>query len=529
MNIDFEPATQFAVDREARTISGLVIPYGAIGRTKGQRYTFMANSVRFDRPPVLLRDHTASSAIGRAIDMKESDAGWWMKFSVANTVAGNEALHLADQQILTGFSVGIQEYDNGGIRRGKGAYEVTGSTAHEVSLTAIPAFDDARVDAVHFNSEGINMPDTDEGQAPAPVALDFSGLAPAIAEAFAALPSQTPAEMPAGRAQVNEPLPYRFDGTMGEYDFSTDLHAWSMGNSEAGQRVNDFYAQAFAVATTDVNEINPTIQRPDMYVDNLERDYPIWNAIYKGSVPNGVTAFQFAKFNSSSGLVGEHTEGVEPTPGAFALEGQTVQPTTVSGKLVLNREVWDQGGNPALSQLIAREIQREYYKALEVYAVEKLDALSPTAIALSGTDVALQTSLINSLSGLGYTLGGNRFRDFFLAQNLFTAMAGATSDDGRTLFPVLAPQNATGTTNGFFTEVQVGGLTAKQAWALEVANGGDGSSYLFDRNDVWGWATPPQRIDMPNIAVATVSIGVWGYKAFANTRLSAIREVTYAG
>jgi hypothetical protein len=128
---------------------------------------------------------------------------------------------------------------------------------------------------------------------------------------------------------------------------------------------------------------------------------------------------------------------------------------------------------------------------------------------------------------LQYIRGGNRFQDFYIASDLYGALAGAVDDDGRKLYPIVAPQNANGTAAPDFSYIQIGSLRARPAWALEVANGGDGSSYLFNSGDVHGWATAPRRLDF-QYQVKSVWLGVWGHVATANTRLAGVREVTYS-
>jgi len=327
--------------------------------------------------------------------------------------------------------------------------------------------------------------------------------------------------------EVHEPLLYRFDGSAAEYDFSSDvIKAGRHKDGAAAQRLEQFMGEVFAVATTDVNELNPTIQRPDMYVDQLEFVYPIWNAIQKGTLTDQ-TPFTLPKFNASAGLVADHVEGVSPTPGSFSTTGQTITPSPVSGRVEIAREVMDQGGNPKFSSILWRQVVRAYYEGLEVAAVAMLDALSPTAIALNGVDSDLDADLTANLTLLSFIRGGNRFRDFYLSSGLFSGLTGAVDDVGRKLFPVLVAQNATGSTDGFFGQVMVGTLPAKPSWALEAGNGGDGSSYLFNREDVHAWASAPRRLDF-EYRVEFIDLAVWGYKALANTRLDGVREVTYA-
>jgi hypothetical protein len=91
----------------------------------------------------------------------------------------------------------------------------------------------------------------------------------------------------------------------------------------------------------------------------------------------------------------------------------------------------------------------------------------------------------------------------------------------------LGAQNATGTTNEFFSAVLVAGLVGRPAWALAATSANSANSFLFDRNDVSGWATPPQRLTFDNIAISDIHLGIWGYKALANTDLTGVRKIAY--
>jgi hypothetical protein len=99
-------------------------------------------------------------------------------------------------------------------------------------------------------------------------------------------------------------------------------------------------------------------------------------------------------------------------------------------------------------------------------------------------------------------------------------------DNGRRLYPIIVPTNTGGSTAADYSFIQVGSLQARPAWATEVANGGDGSSYLFNRSDCHGWASPPRKLDF-EYEVKSVWLGVWGYQVCANTRLAGVREITY--
>jgi len=351
-----------------------------------------------------------------------------------------------------------------------------------------------------------------------------------------------PTRRPAGPARVVEPEPYTFDakGNLrpGKFDFSTDVISGFQGDAEALERATNWmhkqFADAdrrrveFATAMTDVASLNPNKQRPDMYVDQQEFEYPIWNAINKGTIADA-TPFVLPKFSTSSGLVAANVENTEPTPGVFTATSQTITPAAISGKVEISREAWDQGGNPQLSGLIWRQMVRAWFEALEAAAVAMLEAAAPTTITITtaAADSALEASLTSQLAPLQYVRGGFRMRDAFAQVDLYKALIAAKDSSGRKLFPVLGAQNATGTTQDFFSALLVAGLVFRPAWALAATSANSSNSYLFDRGDVSGWATAPQRLTFENISVAKIHMGIWGYRAMAITDITGVRRLAY--
>jgi hypothetical protein len=347
-------------------------------------------------------------------------------------------------------------------------------------------------------------------------------------------------------AVVREPEPYRisFDRRTGDaimqrgsHDFSGDMITALRDNDKAAADrslafVQKRMAAQFNIATTDVDETNPTRQRPDMYVDQREYKYPIWSAINKGSLTD-ITPFTFPKFNSASGLVGAHTPGTEPSTGSFTTTGQTVTPTGYSGKARINREVWDQGGNPQTSTLIWNQIVRGVNEALEAAAVTELNAGSFTAIATltagnADTGQTLAAELGAGMAKLQFARGGFAFTDTFGQADLYLAIAAALADDGRPMFPMVGPTNVNGTAQSRFGRIDMNGMPIDPAWALAAAGQSAATkSYMLDRQSVHGWASPPLKLTLDQIAVAYVDLGVWGYQATAVSDVNGVRTITW--
>jgi HK97 family phage prohead protease len=557
------PVTGFSVNRDARTIEGTALPYGQIGAKYGLKFRFDRGSLQWTDPGrvKLLRDHDSGQAIGRATKLTDTAAGLQVRFSVARGVQGDEALSLAEDGVLDGFSVGVDfdvAVDTVPDPRNKGVTLVRRADLREVSLTAMPAFDSARVTKVAASrTGGDTVPEdtttepTTAPAAPAVVpgpALTFD--AATVAQLLAAVqagasPLGTPQPAPEARqfvnpvrptasTAVNEELPYRFDRkgnlTRGpQYDFSRDLIAGLKdGDQEALHRAETFMRAAFDTQTTDVTALNPNQQRPDLYVDQKDFSYPIWDAIDKGTLADQ-TPFVLPKFNTASGLVAAHTQAVEPSLGTFTATSQTITPSALSGKVSITREAWDQGGNPQLSGIIWRQMTKAWYEALEAAAVTLLEGLAPTTITLTlaSQDDVLVGDLEAALAALQYIRGGFRFRDFFLQVDLYKKLIAAVDANGRKLLPIINPTNANGQVSEFYGDVAVGGLRGRPAWATAASAATATNSFLFDRNDVSGWATAPQRLTFENVEVRYVHVGIWGYKALANTDLTGVRKISY--
>lgn len=543
MTLNLEAPTsgaEFSVDTERRRIRGLVLPWGAVGASGGRRWSFSRDSVTFgDVGRVkLLAGHDWKQAIGRAVSLESTPAGLVGEFSVARGAEGDRALSLAEDGVWDGLSAGL----GNGLEAdadADGIYRVTSAPLREVSLTPCPAYDDARVTEVaasaHPTSEGSNMPETQTAEPTALALSDESltalttALGNGIAAGFANLsdPQAGARETVAAghsRTSVNEAPMYRFDGIAGQRCFVDDLAAANRGDSEARQRIDEFTTAAFAVTSANVGSLNPTKNRPELFVPNLTYSRPLWDSVSTGTVEDR-TPFTVPKFASASGLVGAHTEGTEPTPGSFSATSQTINPSAVSGKIEINREVLDAGGSPQADTIIWGEMLAAYYEAIEARIATTLNAITTPEVNFAGaTNAALVDAAQNVLVGLQFVRGGNRFTRLVLDGSLFPALVNAADSTGRKLLPVLGATNAQGQTDAGFSAVQLGNLTGRAAWAL--GSGNAAKSFLFVPSSVWAWASAPRKFVF-EYQIKSIDIGVWGYGATAVLRDSDVRPLDY--
>ncbi|MFT4010874.1 MAG: HK97 family phage prohead protease [Nocardioidaceae bacterium] len=524
----------FEVDEAKRTIKGLAVPYGVAGSSRGQMWQFSKGALAIPSDPSrvkILIGHDFTRAVGVATSFEDTDQGLYVTARIARGAAGDEALSMAAEGVWDGLSIGLGE----GIkatRRG-GVNHATAAPMREISITPMPSFESARITSVAASAaqEGTTMT-TDTAEVTTPEGVDFSALTTtlkdAIAEGFSSiqLPGREVVSAAAGGAVVTrEELPYRFDGGRAEHSFSQDIKdAYFSHDAEAMGRLNGFLEEAFAVTTGNTTALNPTQNRPELYVPNLQYSRPLWDAVTTGTVDD-VTPFTVPKFSSAAGLVGDHTQGTEPTPGTFTATAQTITPSAMSGKIEINREVWDAGGTPQADQIIWNEMVGGYFEAIETKIATALNAITTTELNLaSAVDGALVDALTAYFAGLQFERGGNRFTGFVADGMLFPALVAAKDDAGRNLLPVVGPANAEGTVSGGFDTVQLGNQAIRAAWALGATNASN--SYSFVPSSVYCWASAPKKFTF-EYQVKSIDMAIWGYAATAITRDSDVKPIDY--
>lgn len=588
--------TTFAVKADRRTITGTAMLYGVEADNGSGKFTFARGSLNWNKAQVsrvkFLRDHNWSSLLGAATILNDLGDRVEATFKVARGAAGDQALAEAEDGALDGLSVGIDilEWEESP----SGGFHVTKARLNEVSLTPRPAFDDARLTKVTASKKDtITVEETvTEEITPDVPAIDVDAVVAAalskhdeatearINEAVSAalskvtpvavveapvvepkeevtlsVESEKPAvvnpvrDLPSASFEVAEKSAYRFDRagrfSKGEHEFSTDLAEMlkrgdSTGeNTEFGKRVMEHIRESFAVTSTGVASLNPAINRPDLYVNPPGNRTPLWDLINKGDLPNGLQPFTLPKFATGTGLVAAHVEGTEPTPGAFTTTSQTITPSALSGKVQVSREVFDMGGNPAISNLIWDRMVRVYSESLEAAAATHVGTLTAAAdITLAGgagTDAAVIASLQSGIVGLNFAPAYD-FSAFAVERVLYAKLANLLSSDGRPVFPALGASNSNGTVGNLFQSLNINGLRGIPVGALASTPAALNSSWIFDPSTIHGYATAPQRLEFAGSTGAAgtvygpvqgVDLALFGYSAFANTDIGGVRQVTF--
>lgn len=173
---DPDAYASFRVNETKRTISGMVVPWGKIAVSRGSRWRFSENSLRWTDPSriKLNMGHDRMQTIGAAIGpLRVTSEGLDVTFRVANVAEGDRALALAASKAWDGLSIEIDFDDDFGDDWQTDPDDRTTRLVRQarlmaVALTPMPAFDDARVAAVAASKDQTERNhDGPEGQRPA--------------------------------------------------------------------------------------------------------------------------------------------------------------------------------------------------------------------------------------------------------------------------------------------------------------------------------------------------------------------------
>jgi HK97 family phage prohead protease len=448
-------AESFRASTERRTVSGIAVPWGRIAKSNFAKWKFKPDSLHWasDVRVKMNIDHDRGQTIGRGVRLQSSPPGLDVTFRVARGAEGDRALALAEDGVYDGFSI---EVDFDGEADGwtpdpqdESVRLVHSATLRAVALTAMPAFDDARLTSVAATREGVGaMPENKQGgtgQAPPTEKFDIAEhvtklsesmvethkkLTEDLTESFGASVSEGikaaleniydpqrdgPQPVRAARYTVGREAPvYSLNGS-GPCLVRDAWNARFHGDNDAYERLKKFHFQSEEMAkvvqsrlqfasssalqftpssTSNASEIIPPGYRPDLFVPQLVQQRPFVSALSRGTISNA-TPFVVPVFGSASGATADHVEGTPPTDGTLTFDTTTVTPGAISGLLKLTREIVD-SSNPAIDQIALAAMRESYAQQTEAKVYAMLNTAQSGTItngfATSGAQVSDTTT-----------------------------------------------------------------------------------------------------------------------------------------
>jgi phage head maturation protease len=568
---------EFKADENRRMLSGLALPWNKVAFNQGRKWMFAPNSLVWSEMSrvKLDRDHIDGSEFGAAKELKNTDGGLFTSFRVARGVDGDNMLGLALDGVYDGFSVYVtfDNADYGPHPEDDSIMLVTRATLRKVALTALPAYDDARLTSVAATAHQKGTPmgtttaqDATQGTGAAGSAgftteqvselmtTFTAGLGTAVdaavKAAIAALPTPQAPERQvvkagAGVQNVVEPPVYRFNGhgdsivkdmwrsrTLGDHEATARLRKFSMQTEETAVSIADNMVTdpvtghaSFAVNTGNASGVIPPGYRPDLFVTQLLKGRPLATSLSRGTLSDA-TPFNIPKFVSSSNGTSEHVEGTNPTQGALVLGITVVSPTAISGTYQLTREIVD-SANPAIDAIAAQAMQESYRQQTEAMVYTELNGTNGVGGTITSGFVPSGAQVYTS-SGQGDELllkireamGNYDFERFaeldrgHFSKEASQAVSTAVDTTGRPLVPFQTGMNAFGSTERLVSGYEIDGLRYQKTWSMTGNAAGDADVLALNSADAWAWESGMLmfRFEERN-GPANIDLALFGYFA----------------
>lgn len=533
----------------------MVVPWNAIGPSLGYDWRFMRGSLKWSDPGrvKLLRDHDTTKATGKALSIEDREDGLYVVFSVARGPEGDALLSLAEDGVYDGFSIGPLFGQDDYTVAADGVRDVHNARLVEVTATAVPAFDDARITkvAAMAGQEKTVATETKPDDVAlvafkAEVDTKFSALidgvkasaeeqqkslaaafGAAVQGAFSTVGGQARPQV----AVLTEPPVYGFNGDSMQPSMIKDAFQFHIErNMEAGDRLRKFDAQqqemkrlAFANNVGNSAQVIPPQYRPDLFVADVEKGRPLHSLVSHGTVANG-NPFTVPIYDSATGMVGNHTEGVNPTSGTIVFDSTIVDPSAISGSFVLTRELVD-SANPAVDAIALGVMREEWARQTEAKLhTAFLAAVDPKA-PFNAADP--QPQLRSELATYPFV----RFAaptGAAMSQAATLALATAEDTTGRPLFPSVGAENSAGIGNAVSGGWYVDGLPFLPAYSVlgDAGTAADLESaevIILNSADVWAWESSMLTFRFEEkLGPANIELALFGYYGAAVLRPSGV-------
>jgi HK97 family phage prohead protease len=506
-------ASSIECSEDRREISGKIVPVGTgeIGNTNLGAYTFAAGSIEITDPSKikLLSQHDLKKPIGRMTASETRADGIYATFKLSRSTGGNDALIMAQENLVTGLSIGAEILSSKPSKDGHTV--VTSARIKEVSLVTVPAFASSEILEIAAE-EVIPVEETKQTESETVVEDTTVEAAPVEAAAVeAARPTITASYYTTPRLNLNV--------TAGEYA-KAQLNA-SRGDADARELI-----AALSVATVAENTgmVPPTYLKDVIGIIDSSR--PFIDSIERAALPASGMKIFTPKLGVQAS-VDLTAEGAEFASSDTTVTFQEDNVVKFAGAGVLDLELVDRS-DPSFLDLYLRELAASYAQKTDQYAAKiaadgSSDSSSSTiykAIAKSIADsfgVMRQTP--NNL--LVATSGGNDNVDF-------ANLLGEVDTTGRPLYAAAAPQNA----NGLITQGSTNGTVA-------------GLNLVVDPNYTGGTSNIKVGLVYPTMAMrfhesgtlqirtnvvsnGQLEIGIYGYVAVVNRYPAAFRAVQVA-
>ena len=513
-----------AADAERRIVSGLVAPYGEIGFTSAGPVMFERGAIAIpDAGKIkLLSQHQQDKPVGRAISFSESTDGVYGSFKLSSSSRGQDALVLAQENLVSGLSVGVDVTAS----KPMGDYLlVTAAVLKEVSLVESAAFSSASVTDIAAARAAL--------EAATSTSTKTTTINTTIVETETETESEdvmttapentpdTPAEAPAEAAPVEASRRIIRPSVLDSQRLRTPITSMATYTEhKIKAALGDENSKLYVTAADDSFSTNPAFnptQYLSEFVSNTNFDTPMINALSQGALPqSGMTISVPSLVTSAGGQNGvAPVVTVEAEAGAVANTGMVTEYLTgtvkkYSGMNTLSVELLERS-DPNFYAELTNQLQRAYSLATDAAVIADVVAGGVQGTAVAATSAGI-ISYVSTESANVYKNTSYFARNYVAGPSQWSLLMGATDSTGRPIYNAAAPMNSGGLSTPTSIRGNVLGLDLYVDHQM-VATTIDDSAFIVAPEAMTVYRSPQAYMSVNVVSNLQVQVAIYGFMA----------------
>jgi HK97 family phage prohead protease len=514
-------------DAGSRTVSGLIAPYNEIGFTSAGPVMFERGSIEIpDATKIkLLSQHQTDKPVGRAISFSESTSpeGIYGSFRLSSSTRGQDALVLAQENLVSGLSVGVDVTAS----KPMGDYLlVTAAVLKEVSLVESAAFSSASVtDIAAARAELIAATSTKEKVTTINTTIVETETETESEEAVTTAPENTPEETPVDAPAEAEKVeaarkiirPSVLDSQRLRTPI-TSMATYTEHKIKAalGNDDSKLYVTAADDSFTTNPAFNPT-QYLSEFVSNTNFDTPMINALSQGQLPNSGMTISIPSLVTSAG--GQNGVAplvtVEAEAGAVQNTGMVTEYLTgtvkkYAGMNTLSVELLERS-DPNFYAELTNQLQRAYSLATDAAVIADVVAGGVQGTAVAATSAGI-ISYVSTESANIYKNTSYFAKNYVAGPSQWSLLMGATDTTGRPIYNAAAPMNSGGLSTPTSIRGNVLGLDLYVDHQM-VATTIDDSAFIVAPEAMTVYRSPQAYMSVNVVSNLQIQIAIYGFMA----------------
>ena len=517
-----------AADTERRIVSGLIAPYGEVGYTSAGPVVFERGSIAIEDPTKikLLSQHQQDKPVGSMINASDSTEGVYASFRLSSSTRGQDALVLAQENLVSGLSVGVDVTAS----KPMGDYLlVTAAVLKEVSLVESAAFSSASVtdiaaaraalEAATSTKEKTTTISTTIVEVETETETESEE---AVTTAPENTPEETPVDTPVEAEKVEAARKIIRPSVLDSQRVRTpivSMGAYTEHKIKAALGNED--SKLYVTAADDSFSTNPAFN-PTQYLSefptNTRFGTPAIDACSRGTLPGtGMTINVPSLVTSAGGGTGvAPTVTVEAEAGAVANTGMETAYLTgtvnkYAGMNTISVELLERS-DPNFYTELTNQLQNAYLKTLDTTV---LAALISAGQYSSGCD-ADSAGIIEFASDSArkvYEATGYFANNYIANGSQWQLLMGATDTTGRPIYSASQPMNAGGLTQPGSIRGNVLGLDLYVDKNFTATTTIDDSAVILAPEAFTVYQSPTAYMSVNVVSNLQVQVAIYGYMA----------------